>query len=172
MKKQIPSVIFRYRSDMKYLSYKEYEFLKHPEKFEKNYRYVLTHRIKNKKDDLENVLSVINKHERALLTDKERIEYDEEKAIEHKLKEHNKKYKVSPSFFIPNIEARARSIQTKIHQLESSIDSFKYVIEKSTITPTTKEQALEFINYLKKDIDKSIDELKNIFTKDEKLIEK
>ena len=63
---------------MKILSHQEYEFLKNPDKFNRNYQYVLTHRIKKKFSQMENTISFINYYQRALLTDKKKGFYDDQ----------------------------------------------------------------------------------------------
>ena len=65
--------------NMKILSHNEFEFLKSPEKYNRNYQYVLSHRIKKKVESMENTLAFINFNHRALLTDKKKDVYDLEK---------------------------------------------------------------------------------------------
>ena len=65
---------------MKVLSHQEYEFLKNPDKFNRNYQYVLTHRIKKKARSMENNQAFINHYSRSLLTEKKKVKYDWMKA--------------------------------------------------------------------------------------------
>ena len=67
---------------MKVLSHQEYEFLKNPGNFNRNYQYVLTHRIKKKVRSMENNQAFINHYSRSLLTEKKKIDYDWMKAKE------------------------------------------------------------------------------------------
>ena len=62
---------------MKILSHQEIEFMKNPDKFNRDYQYVLIHRIKQKRKDMIKELEFINNNERALLTDREKKEWDE-----------------------------------------------------------------------------------------------
>lgn len=61
---------------MKVLSHQEYAFLKKPGKYNRNYQYVLTHRIKKKVKDMENNLAFINHYHRSLLTKRKKKDYD------------------------------------------------------------------------------------------------
>ena len=61
---------------MKVLSHQEYEFLKNPDKFNRNYQYVLTHRIKRKLIDMQFTMDFIDAHIRPLLTDNKKKKHD------------------------------------------------------------------------------------------------
>ncbi len=61
---------------LKILSQREYEFLINPEKFNKDYQYVLTHRIKKKLCSMENTISFIKAHYRSLMPNKNKERYD------------------------------------------------------------------------------------------------
>ena len=155
----------RYRYIMTKLSIQETTFLRNPDKFNENYRYVLTHRIKKKKKDMEEILGVIKKYERSLLTDKEKLDYDEHKAIEYEM-EKRKKFN-GVTIFTPNLKQRAKAIELKITQLDHAIISFKTVLNKSSMPPTMKKEAKEYIKNLKKSIDNRLLELDTVFDDNE-----
>lgn len=146
-----------------YLSFKETNFLSNPQNFNNNYRYVLTHRIKQKQKAIENTLSMIKKHERTLLTDKEKIDYDENKAFEQKQKEYWRKMGNPRAVFIPNIQQRAKNIEHTIRTLQGGIASFKLSLKKQAMTDPVKEQAKNYIGLLKKEVDDCFNELESIF---------
>ena len=51
---------------MKYLSKQEYNFLKNPDEFNRNYQYVLKHRIKKKRFLLEDTLAFIEYYKESI----------------------------------------------------------------------------------------------------------
>jgi len=148
-----------------YLSMKETTFLRNPEQFNNNYRYVLTHRIKKKQEAMNNTLSVIKKYERALLKDYEKTYYDEKKAFEQKHKEYNKNLSFSISIFSPNIQT-----QHDISKLKRNIALFEKSLKQEKMTDEFKKQAKSTIDKMKKGIDERFIELYKIFRLDNELI--
>ena len=61
---------------LKILSQREYEFLINPEKFNRDYQYVLTHRIKKKLCSMENTISFIKAHYKALMSNNNKGKFD------------------------------------------------------------------------------------------------
>jgi len=113
------------------LSIKEITFLRNPEKFNANYRYVLIHRIKKKEEKIKDILGIIKKHERSLMNEKERKEYDEQKAIEQQRKEFNLQ---KPRWtFTPNFDEVVRRINTGFLELGRDINMLDSFFKDETV---------------------------------------
>lgn len=103
---------------MKLLSFQETNFLLNPEKFNRNYQYLLTHRIKTKMKDVNRDIDFIKRHEKALLTDRKKIIYDDDQDRKKFVAEREaESKKMGRIYFTPNFKTTIRDVDYRLTKL-------------------------------------------------------
>ncbi|MBU1940331.1 MAG: hypothetical protein KKC68_01015 [Candidatus Thermoplasmatota archaeon] len=139
---------------MKILSHQEEQFLLNPSRFNDNYRYVLTHRIKGKVTLMKNELDFISKHERSLLRNRQKTVYDAKLEVEQFKRESNKR---PITYFIPNFSTRIRELDRKINYLGYYIKSDKWVERVKTLDEHKRNILDLALNQLQSQLQQHID---------------
>ncbi len=151
------------------LSPQEINYLRNPEYFKPGYQRVLSHRINKKVSNSKKLLNYVDKHERAMVTQGKRQEYDKETAYLKKLKEEAKNRAIT--VFTPSVRQRARQIERDLYSLSNKINRFSNVLKNHDMTISQKKKARLYVKQLKNQIDKQFVELDAVFKAENELIE-
>ena len=160
---------------MKLLSFQEENFLLQPNKFNRNYQYVLIHRIKQKMKDAERDINFVRRHEKALLRIVQKDTYDDKQEIE-KFKADRKKEMRHQSrlYFTPNLKTILTVVNRKLgnclypmEDLEKYLTWDKFIQKHKSMDEEGKQAIDEYIKRIQDVLQKYANELdslrKNLF---------